>query len=525
MLKWRTGTGLGLWVLGSSRATRMPDVSLTQRTVRFEADFQCHDPYPVLPYPVSTAMDSPKQGLEPAASSLLRRIPAVDELLNRPGLRALEERVGHRLLVEATRRVLQGLREGITQGSVPEVSADWLEERIVQEVDAVTGFSLQPVINATGVILHTNLGRAPLAQEALAHLVTAAFGYCNLEFDLERGERGKRDVHTDRLFGRLLGAERTLVVNNNAAAVFLALNTLAEGSEVIVSRGELIEIGGSFRIPDVCVKSGAVLREVGTTNRTRVGDYAAAINERTRVLLRVHPSNFRIVGFTERPGLDELAALAHQHNLLLMEDLGSGCLVDLSSFGVRDELPAGLSLQAGADVVTFSGDKLLGGPQAGILVGKREPLERIRRNPLFRALRVDKLTIAALEATVALYLQERLDAIPALRMMRLSKREIAARAERLAARISAMPGFTAVLRDGESVIGGGSTPGQTLGTVLVAIRHGQRSAADLDEMLRRQRPAIIGRVENDEFLIDLRTVFDDQDGIVAIALERLSNAD
>ena len=247
--------------------------------------------------------------------------------------------MGHRLVVEATRKVLQSLRERISRGSLANVSAEWLEEEILKEAEAATGFSLQPVINATGVILHTNLGRAPLAPEALAHLVQAAAGYSNLEYDLERGERGQRDVHTDRLFGRLLGAERALVVNNNAAAVFLALNTLAEGAEVIVSRGELIEIGGSFRIPDVCAKSGAVLREVGTTNRTRAGDYAAAINERTRVLLRVHPSNFRIVGFTERPGLEELAELARQHNLLLMEDLGSGCLVDLTSCGVRDERP------------------------------------------------------------------------------------------------------------------------------------------------------------------------------------------
>jgi L-seryl-tRNA(Ser) seleniumtransferase len=436
-------------------------------------------------------------------------------------LRELEGRVGHRLVVEVTRKVLQSLRERISRGSLASVSMEWLEGEILREAEATTELSLQSVINATGVILHTNLGRAPLAPEALAHLVQAAAGYSNLEYDLERGERGQRDVHTDRLFGRLLGAERALVVNNNAAAIFLALNTLAEGAEVIVSRGELIEIGGSFRIPEVCVKSGAILREVGTTNRTRAADYAAAINEHTRVLLRVHPSNFRVVGFTERPSLDDLAELARKHKLILMEDLGSGCLVDLTSCGVRDELPASLSLQAGADVVTFSGDKLLGGPQAGILVGKREPLERIRKNPLFRALRVDKLTIAALESTVSLYLQGKLDSIPALRMMRLSKEEIAVRAERLAARVSAHPGFTAVLRDGESVIGGGSTPGQSLATALVAVRHSSLSAAKLEETLRRQKPAIVGRVEQDEFIVDLRTVGEGEEDKIAQAFEQV----
>src|SRR5208282_5951557 len=277
-------------------------------------------------------MDSPKSGPEPAAGSLLRQIPAVDELLNRQSLRELEGRIGHRLVVEATRKVLQGLRESIACGGLANLSAEWLEEEILREAE--TGLSLQPVINATGVILHTNLGRAPLAPEALAHLVQTAAGYSNLEYDLERGERGQRDVHTDRLFCRLLGAEQALVVNNNAAAVFLALNTLAEGSEVVVSRGELIEIGGSFRIPDVCVKSGAVLREVGTTNRTRIGDYATAINEQTRVLLRVHRSNFQITGFTEQPSVEELVDLALKHNLPLMEDLGSGALINLTSLGV-----------------------------------------------------------------------------------------------------------------------------------------------------------------------------------------------
>jgi L-seryl-tRNA(Ser) seleniumtransferase len=465
-------------------------------------------------------MDRNDSGQE--ISSLLRQIPAVDELLNRPGLRALEERCGHRLLVEATRKVLQNLREKIASGNPAAVSVEGLEKEIRAEAEMAAGFSLQPVINATGVILHTNLGRAPLAREVLDHLAETAAGYSNLEYDLERGERGRRDAHTDRLLAQLLGAERTLVVNNNAAAVFLALNTLAEGSEVIVSRGELIEIGGSFRIPEVCAKSGAVLREVGTTNRTRAGDYAAAINERTRVLLRVHPSNFRMVGFTERPRLDELVELAHKHRLLLMEDLGSGCLVDLASWGVQDEPLARMSLKAGVDVATFSGDKLLGGPQAGILAGKREPLERIRKNPLFRALRVDKLTIAALEATVSLYLRGQLDSIPALRMLQLSPKEIALRATRLAEKISARPGFSAAVREGESVLGGGSTPGQALATSLLAVTHVRHRAQALEDMLRRHKPAIIARVEQDELVLDLRTVFEDQEDEIAQALGKIS---
>ena len=467
-------------------------------------------------------MSFPKHNSGLEAGNLLRQIPAVDELLNRPLLHELEGRVGHRLVVEATRKVLQSLRQKIAEGNLASISTEWLEKEILAEAESGVGFSLQGLINATGVILHTNLGRAPLAREALDHLVEAAAGYSNLEFDLERGERGKRDAHTDRLFGQILGAERALVVNNNAAAVFLALNTLAEGAEVIVSRGELIEIGGSFRIPDVCAKSGAVLREVGTTNRTRASDYAAAINERTRVLLRVHPSNFRIVGFTERPGLEELVELAHQHHLLVMEDLGSGCLVDLAAWGIRDEPPASLSIKAGVDVVTFSGDKLLGGPQAGILAGKSAPLERIRKNPLFRALRVDKLTIAALEATVSLYLRGRLEAIPALRMMQLSREEIAPRAERLAKRIAACPGFFAIVRDGESVLGGGSTPGQALPTSLVAVTHARHSAQDLGEILRRHRPPVVARLEVGELILDLRTVFEGQEDEIVRAFEQLT---
>jgi len=294
-----------------------------------------------------------------------------------------------------------------------------------------------------------------------------------------------------------LGAERTLVVNNNAAAVLLALNSLAEGGEVVVSRGELIEIGGSFRIPDICAKSGAILREVGTTNRTRLADYAAAINERTRLLMRVHASNFRIVGFTEKPRLQELVELARQRSLMVLEDLGSGCVVDIAPLGLQEEPPVVPSLKAGVDVVTFSGDKLLGGPQAGILTGKREPLARIRRNPLFRALRVDKLT--------------NLSAVPALRMIYMQKEEIAARAARLARRIAALPGFQVELEDGESVIGGGSTPGQSIPTKLIAVTHAHRSATELAALLRENRPPIVTRLERDRVLFDLRTVFESQE--------------
>ena len=458
---------------------------------------------------------------EEAVALLLRRIPAVDDLLSRDALRSLEKRVGHRLLVEATRKVIQGLRTRLSSGALADVSVEMIEKEIIAATESSAEFSLRPVINATGVILHTNLGRAPLAPKAIEHLVETATRYSNLEYDLEKGERGKRDEHTHRLFARLLDAEMTLVVNNNAAAVFLALNTLAEGGEVIVSRGELIEIGGSFRIPDICAKSGAVLREVGTTNRTRMSDYAAAINERTRVLMRVHPSNFRMVGFTERPELAELAGLARQHHVLLLEDLGSGSLVDLERFGIRDEPPAGASLKAGVDVVTFSGDKLLGGPQAGILTGKREPLERIRRNPLFRAMRVDKLTIAALEATVAIYLRGDLNEIPALRMIQISPADLARRAARLVERIADAPGFSVKVQQGESVVGGGSTPGQILPTSLVTLTHARFSAHDLELALRHNSPPIIARVEQDHVILDLRTVFEEQEEEVVKALERL----
>jgi L-seryl-tRNA(Ser) seleniumtransferase len=412
------------------------------------------------------------------------------------------------------------------------------------------------VINATGVILHTNLGRAPLAASAFEHIRETAEAYSNLEFDLETGERGKRDVHVDRLFRKLLadtdqdiGAHpigrtetavplesqgvgatgvlarlpipSTIVVNNNAAAVLLALNTLAEGGEVIVSRGELVEIGGSFRIPDVMAKSGATLREVGTTNRTRIADYERAINERTKLLLRVHRSNFEITGFTEQPDLDELVALAAKHKLPLMEDLGSGALFDLRTIGINNEPSVLDSLRGGVHIVTYSGDKLLGGPQAGLISGREDLVQKMRSNSLFRALRVDKLTYAALEATLLAYIKRDHNAVPALRMMQLSKSEITKRAERLVSQIHSAK-IVADLIGGESLIGGGSAPSAVLPTTLISLTSGSLSANELATRMRACNPPVIARVEEGRVLLDLRTVFPAQDEVLREILGQIT---
>lgn len=456
-----------------------------------------------------------------AAESVFSRLPAVDALLSRALLREAESTLGHKRLLHLIRMVLEDARQQLRANPAAEVSIETLERQILTRAEAEARPSLLPVINATGVILHTNLGRAPLAPAAIQRMVEVASQYSNLEYDLERGERGKRDAHTAGLFAELLGAPATLVVNNNAAAVFLALNTLAEGGEVLVSRGEAVEIGGSFRIPEICARSGATLRDVGSTNRTRLADYSAAVNERTRAILRVHPSNFRLEGFTEKPALAELVELASRYKLALIEDLGSGCLVDLGPLGFQDEPPVAASLTAGVDVITFSADKLLGGPQAGILIGKPEPLARIRKNPLFRALRVDKLTISALQATLELYLRGDLDAIPAQRMIHTSLQQITARAEQFAMRLGAISSLTVTLVDGESVAGGGSTPGRSLPTKLLALSLPQTNATLLANRLRQNQPPVIARVERGLLLLDLRTVFEDQTEALLQALQRL----
>jgi L-seryl-tRNA(Ser) seleniumtransferase len=465
----------------------------------------------------------PAARVQPSASARLREIPSVDELAGRPRLRALSETAGRGIVTQVTRSVLTDLRarmlnEGL---AAPTHTLEMLEVRIANDVRVLLAQSLRHVINATGVILHTNLGRAPLVQGAVSHLDETATRYSNLEYDIESGQRGKRDVHTSRLLAELAGAEAAVVVNNNAAAVFLILNTLAKGAEVIVSRGELIEIGDGFRIPDIMAESGALLHEVGTTNRTSILDYERAINEGTKLLLRVHPSNFRITGFTERASLEELVALGRGMQLPVYEDLGSGCVIDLTAAGLSEPL-ARQSCAAGAAVVSFSGDKLLGGPQAGIIAGKKEIVERIRRNPLFRALRVDKLTIAALEVTLKAYLRGALDEIPTLRMIRVPASEIARRAAQFVDRLrGALPrDFTVQVRDGFSVIGGGSTPDQQLPTHLISISSTRRSAASIEERLRKPENGtpVIARIENDELVIDLRTVFPDEESSLAAAL-------
>jgi L-seryl-tRNA(Ser) seleniumtransferase len=458
---------------------------------------------------------------------LFRRLPSVDELLRQAGIAGIEEREGRAATVDATRAVLDRLRAEISAGRVDEqqleLAIGGLPDVVESELRRSLQMSLRPVINATGVVLHTNLGRAPLSAGALDHAREVATAYSNLEYNLDSGERGKRDVHVDRLFGRLLGESAddvaTVVVNNNAAAVLLALNTLADGGEVVVSRGELVEIGGSFRIPDVMAKSGATLREVGTTNRTRLADYERALNERTRLILRVHRSNFRIVGFTEQPSLEKLVELAHKRGLPLVEDLGSGALVDLRTVGISGEPGVGESLRAGVDVVTYSGDKLLGGPQAGMLSGRREVIARIRSNPLFRALRVDKLVYAALEATLLAYVRQDRDAVPALHMMRLSAEEIGKRAQALAHGLR--PPLSGEVIEGESVIGGGAAPGATLPTRLLALRCEGLSAEELSARLRANDPPIIARVEEGRVLLDLRTVFWEQDENVGNAIQAI----
>lgn len=453
-------------------------------------------------------------------TEILRAIPSIDAVLRWPAIQEFVSRIGPGLVTQAVQGVVEEVRQEVRAGrafSTPEDLHREIESRVIRVCRKIQSPSLRRVINATGVIIHTNLGRAPLSADALAALEEIGMHYSNLEYDLEQGRRGSREVHCQEILRRLLGVEGAVVVNNNAAAVFLVLNTLAEGGEVIVSRGELVEIGGSFRLPEIMEKSGAILREVGTTNRTRLSDYRRAISERTRLILRVHRSNFRIVGFTEQPDLSDLVALAHECGLPCFEDLGSGCLIDLSRWGIADEPTVAHSLSRGVDLCSFSGDKLLGGPQAGIIVGRASLIEKIKRNPLMRAVRPDKLTFAALEATLRGYLRASPEQqIPVLRMVTLSPAVLRRRAQRFVqrARRLADSRWNFSLRPGYSVTGGGSAPEARLETTLIAVHRDDLSANELEKKLRDAQPPVIARIEDDRLVLDLRTVQPDEERLL-----------
>lgn len=456
----------------------------------------------------------------------LRLLPSVDELLHSPTGQQLIQHYSRSMTLRAVRSSIAQARARIREGApCPSYEGLLLEARHILELEQRP--NLRPVINATGVIINTNLGRAPLSQEALQAVQDVAGGYSNLEYELETGERGSRHTHVAGLLCELTGAEAALVTNNNAAAVLLALTALAAGREVIISRGQLVEIGGGFRVPDVMRQSGCQLVEVGTTNRTRLSDYQAAINDHTALLLTVHPSNFQITGFTESTPVDAVTNLAQQYGLLVMEDIGSGCLLASERFGLGHEPMPQESIAAGADIVCFSGDKLLGGPQAGILVGKAEVLKRISRHPLMRAVRIDKMTLAALEATLRHFQRDEAEMrIPVWRMISASQGKIASRATSWASRLQKY-GIPARTQRGESTVGGGSLPGETLPTTLLALDAG-KVPIPLDELAKRLRlrsSPIIVRIMRDTLLLDPRTVLEEQDKEVVQALvEELGKA-
>lgn len=450
----------------------------------------------------------------------LRLIPGVDQLLERPAIAFWVQRVSREFVVSEIQAHLKKLRESILSGAEccdADLQPDTLESSIISNIRDRLRPKLRTVVNATGVILHTNLGRAPLSKQAQDNLSALSGHYTNLEYDIDAGKRSHRDKILESTLREILGCESALVVNNNAAAVFMILNTLASGKEVIVSRGELVEIGGSFRIPDILARSGARLREVGTTNKTRLQDYEKAIGSDTAMLLRVHPSNFRIRGFTDKPDLQEMAGLAHKIGIPLIEDVGSGCLVNLRSYGIPDEPVVRDSLKAGADLVCFSGDKLLGGPQAGIIAGAHALVEPIRHNPLMRTYRVDKLRYAALEATLASYRSGREESeIPIIRMMSMTEGELRKRLQRFRRRLtSRLPANVRTkICEGSSVVGGGSCPDCPLPTTLLAIESDLQSPNNIESRLRLQERSIIVRLEEDKVLVDLRTVFPEEEPVL-----------
>ena len=448
-------------------------------------------------------------------NQLLKKIPKVDELLRSPALAEAIVQYGTSPVTEAIREELDELRQAILSrqaDSVPE--PDVLCRQIAGRVQKNTLPSFRRVINGTGIILHTNLGRACLSEKAAQTVCDAAKSYSNLEYDLETGKRGSRYSHVEALLCRLTGAESALVVNNNAAAVLLTLSALTQGGQVVVSRGELVEIGGSFRIPEIMESCGAQLKEVGATNKTHLRDYERAIQETTKALMKVHTSNYRIIGFSETPALSDLVKLGHAHGLPVIEDLGSGSLLDLNQFGIHDEPTVQDSIRAGVDVVSFSGDKLLGGPQAGIILGKKQYLDILKKHPLNRAMRVDKMTLAALEATLQSYDSGSVQEIPVVAMLSAKEDTLLAKAKKLAVLLREA-GIGVQILPTEGCVGGGSVPGQVLPSYAVAF---DRDVTRLEEILRKGRTPIIGRIHEEKYLLDVRTLFEEDFPTIVEAL-------
>lgn len=464
-----------------------------------------------------------------ATNAILRNLPSVDELLRSAIAQQITADAGERHAAELCRKVIEKVRLEISETSNKEHSKDSLlalsEQRLAGEWQAERLSGVGKVINATGVVIHTNLGRAPLSESARRAIAVQAAGYCTLEYDIQTGKRGRRGRRAESLLAELTGAEDVLIVNNCAAAAFFVLTVFASGGEVVISRGELVEIGGDFRVPDVLKQSRAKLHEVGTTNRTKLADYEEAVNAKTRLILRVHPSNYRIIGFTAMPTVAELAELAHSKGILFYEDLGSGALIDLNNVGL-DEPVVASSIADGADIVTFSGDKLLGGPQAGIIAGKSEFVNKLRKHPLYRALRTDKVAYAALEATLDAYRRDKAIEIPVLKMLSMSKDEIAMRVGYFAKQLGEKLGENSDLRyeiiDGFSAVGGGAAPGTKLQTKLLALSHQKTKAVRLEKRLRDADTPVITRIVDDKVMIDLRTVSEAEEYELLEALKRLA---
>lgn len=451
----------------------------------------------------------------------LRKVPSVSAVLEECLKQPWTLEYSHDQIVRAVREELGQTREALRLGSEPDEANLLIRIQIRVQKDREP--SLRRVINATGIIVHTNLGRAPLAPEAIARL-TEISGYSNLEFDLEKGQRGSRDKHLEKLIGRLLPVEASLIANNNAAALLLILNGLAEGKEVIVSRGELIEIGGSFRLPEIMRKSGAVLVEVGTTNKTRTEDYANAINEKTGMILIVHLSNYQIIGFTECPSLAELVRLGREKGVPVVEDHGSGILTDLAIHGIDAEPAMAGRLEQGLDLLCFSGDKILGGPQAGIICGKNVWIDVLRKNPLFRALRVDKMTYAALEATLMLHLSGKASRVPVIRMMSEPANNLSKRGTAWIEKLRQLvPAARFTLEATECFIGGGVAPMKGLPSFAVAVTHPEHSAEEIARQLRQYDPPIVPRIEEDQLFLELRTLSDEEESAVTTALQKILN--